>query len=171
MNKMGKILCLIFIFALYCSKESVTGISTGQSFSVDGIIKNQNLVFSFQPKEEKFMRNKDFFNFIYFEGDTLCFGFKLDIRADKKDVAVFFINPKSGEKYPAERIDIIKGKRVAGFSLVGSILEHFFKEQADAPFKAENFKTAIPFIIRFEPVESSGNAPLETSGEFKIELQ
>ena len=172
MNKMNKIFCLIFALALCCSKESVTGISIGQSFSADGIIKDENLVFRFQPKREKFAKNKDFFNFIYFEGDTICFSFKLKVRADKKDIAVFFINPKSGRKYPAERIDIIDGNRVAGFSLAGSILECFFKEQADLPYNAENFDGAIPFVIRFEPVKSeSGNMPLEVSGEFKIELQ
>jgi len=170
MTKMGKIFCLIFILALCCSKESLTKITIGQSFSADGIIKDETLVFRFQPQREKFVKNKDFFNFIYFEGDTLCFSFKLNARIDKKDFAVFFVNPKSGGKYPAERIDIIDGNRVAGFSLIGSILEHFFREQADSPFKTEDFDKAIPFVIRFEPALSS-NAPREVNGEFKIELR
>jgi hypothetical protein len=161
---------LIFVFALSCSREfAVTKASMGQGLSPAGDITNESLVFRFRTKET-FAKNKDFFNFIYFEGDTLCFSFKFSKPIEKESLAVFFINPSSGEKYTAERIDIIAAKRVAGFSLTGSLLEQFFKNKINAPFSGR-FTAGIPFIIRIEAAYNGQRVSHEMRGEFKIELE
>lgn len=142
----------------------------GSRISPSGKISDSNLNFIFK-KCKKAVTSKDLFNYIYFEGDTICFSFLLSGEVDKKNVDVCFIDPHNGKNYSAERVDLYKN-RVSGFSLVGSILEKF---------KADSLKRSvpedmwcckeIPFRIRIIIKNENGIVQSTIGGSFRIEYE
>ena len=101
-----KILCLIasaaFIF-FGCSREfKAESIELGSNISNKGLISENGNTYNF--KFDKTGSMKDLFNYIYFEGDTVCFSadFTQDIQGEP---SVYFVDPNSGIKIKAERIE------------------------------------------------------------------
>lgn len=154
--KTGRIAYLFLLLAIFfylpvsCSKElAITETALGQKLSANGKIANESLTFIYDPKEA-FSKNMDFFNFVYFEGDTLCFSFKLAKNLTEKQVAVYFINPITNTEFKAERVDIT-GKYVTGFSLTGTLLEQFFGDILELAFDSKRFiNKDISFIVRID---------------------
>jgi hypothetical protein len=124
----------------------LTGISTGSKLSQKGLVIDSSLEYAFDYKRQgKF---SDLCNFIYFEGDTVCFSF--DFSADIDGTArVYFVNTETKKRILAERIEILRS-RVYGFSLAGSLLEYFNAGHLDSPVPKENRTIKQPFILRIE---------------------
>jgi len=178
-NYFVKPLLILFMLMLFlpaaCSNEQkITKTIVGQNFSADGKTTNTNLIFQFHTKDT-FNKNKDFFNFVYFEGDTVCFSYKLAQAITKEQLKIYFINPKTNARFAAERIDIINNNLVTGFSLVGSILEQFFGDRLEQSFQEKAFINAdIPFIVSIEISADAEKQTAEimqnTETSFKITL-
>ena len=126
---------------------AVGKITTGSQVNIlDGTMEEKSLEFFFkEPKKQN--TSSDIFNFIYFEGDTLCFSYTLTQRLYKSQAAVFFINPQTGEAFPVERLEVYR-YRIYGFTLVGSILEKFYHPELKKKPPADKWCCReIPFII------------------------
>ncbi|MCP4131586.1 MAG: hypothetical protein GY754_11460 [bacterium] len=166
-------LCLLLFCA--CSGElAITSAQLGSHYSIDGDITAKSLLFKFKPfKREKgeSKKVKDLFNYIYFEEDTLCFAFSINRSIKKDRVAVWFINPATGERFPAERIDMFD-KKIAGFSLVGSLLERFYKQDLQKPLPANAYCCKkIPFIVRIDIREDAKTISSQVKGSFRVEYK
>ncbi len=148
-----KLLAFLFIASFLLSfcrpTELVTeDILTGSDFSRTGEIKKTGLTYRFQQKKHEHV--KDLFNYIYFQGDTLCFSLSLNREIGKEHVKAWFVNSISGEQYKAERLEV-EGKKIFGFSLLGSILEQFFKKELTKPVPGGSYCCKdIPFGIIVE---------------------
>ncbi len=113
----------------------------GSSVSMTGAIANTSLTYTFTPC--KHCRSpKDLCNYIYFQGDTLCFSIQCNQNIEKALITAYFENTVTHATYKAERIEKIKNT-VYGFSLVGSLLEiiyfgnikkNYFFETISLPF-------------------------------------
>lgn len=141
---------LLLSLSLSSCKEKPLAVEktvTGSRIDIlDGVIENRSLDFHFKEPEKKHT-SRDLFNFIYFEGDTICFSYSLTRRLYRSQVSIHFINPKTGESFPAERIEVYR-YRVFGFSLAGSILEKFHsKELNKKPPAGDWCCRDIPFIL------------------------
>ncbi len=90
---------------------------------------------------------RDLFNFLYFEGDTLCFSVEFSEPLTNARAEAWFVNPKTGRRYRAERLEI-SGTILWGFSLVGSLMEKFYAEMSAKPLPPGNFCCRkIPFEL------------------------
>ncbi len=119
----------------------------GSSLHADGEIKSGDLQFLF-PSLRKGGSNKDLFNHLYFQGDTLCFSLLFNGDAEKAPVEISFIHPENGKDIPVERVERYK-KRIYGFSLIGSLMEHHYSDllrQSRPP--GDYCCRDIPFILR-----------------------
>jgi hypothetical protein len=142
----------------------------GSRISASGKISDSNLNFTFK-KYKKAGISKDLFNYIYFEGDTICFSFLLSGEVDKKNVDVCFIDPHTGKNYSAERVDLYKN-RVSGFSLAGSILEKFNSDSLNRRIPKNMYCcNDIPFQVRI--IIKHGNSDIQSiiTGAFRIEYE
>lgn len=164
---------VLIIISPGCSKAplSVESLTTGSELDIlHGTIEQSSLDFHFNyPKKTR--TSADIFNFIYFEGDTICFSYTLSQRLFKKQAVVRFINPETNEAFPAERIEVYR-YRVFGFSLVGSILEKFYKKnlQGDPP-EDRYCCRPIPFIIEARFRNGEETITHRHQGTFKITYQ
>lgn len=133
-----KSLLLTLLMGMCCSSEHIilTG-ALGSSLSPDGTLENASLVYRFDTFTRG-GRNRDLFNYLYFEGDTICFSFELEQRVDRNAIAVWFINPKTGRRFAAERVDL-SARRIYGFSLLGSVMENFYREKLDEAIPADAY--------------------------------
>ncbi len=151
-----------------CSKnlEIVSG-ELGSSLAAEGEIGNSSLEYRLK-KSTRGTKNRDLFNSIYFQGDTLCFSFKLTRSVGREMVSAWFINPETGERYRAERIDIHE-KRVSGFSLLGSILENYYKQYLDAAIPHDAFCCRdIPIDVEISIDDNKNRVRKNLSGSFRI---
>ena len=83
-------------------------------------------------------------------------------------VSVWFINPETGKRYRAERIDIFE-KRISGFSLLGTILENYYKEILDAAIPPDAFCCRnIPLDIEISIDNEKNQLRKNLSGSFRI---
>ena len=143
-------ICIIsLIFGFFCVSCSKNDIEIGSDLS-NGKISNKNVVFTFK-KYSGNEKMKDLINFIYFEGDTLCFSYVLNSKEtlSQKDIKVH-VRSKDGKKFPFERVEI-KNNRIFGFSLVGSILEEFHKKELHKPYPENKFCCRpIPFSVEIK---------------------
>ncbi len=121
----------------------------GQSVSRAGVITDRSLVFTFAaPREKK--KAKDVFNYLYFQGDTICFSYQFPRSVEKCGASAEFINPLTGARFRAERLEKT-GNRLWGFSLVGSLLEKFFFAERDTPAPEDLYGGRdIPFAVDAE---------------------
>lgn len=121
------LICMI----LSCSPDVNKIISgkPGSNLSVDGEIEDHSLEFIFPIAKNK-RTNKDLFHYIYFKGDTVCFSFLTNYHVKAGSVRVWFVEPKSGKRFAAERVDVEKD-RIHGFSLLGTLMAQFHKESVE----------------------------------------
>jgi len=134
----------LFLFTACADKPlKVINAECGSSVSISGAIANNSLTYTFKPCTH--CRSlKDVCNYIYFQGDTLCFSIQCNKNIEPATITAYFENPKTHKTYKAERIETMK-KTVYGFSLVGSLLETIFWEDIK---KHGFFKTVkLPFVI------------------------
>ncbi len=146
----------------------VESLDTGSDIDIlHGTIDNSSLSYSF-PEPKKNRCSGDIFNHLYFEGDTLCFSYTLSRRLWKKQVSVKFINPANGMSFPAERIEVYR-YRVFGFSLVGSLMEQFYKSELKKPAPADDYCCRdIPFIIEATFRDRGESVTHSHKGTFRI---
>lgn len=113
----------------------------------NGSISNIQLTYTFKKYEGK-NSVQDLINFMYFQGDTICFRFNPPDYNTKSSIKAWFVNPSTGKAYPAERIDM-HDDGYTGFSLVGSIMEKFKRKILKNKIPVKSFCCKeIPFIIR-----------------------
>jgi hypothetical protein len=161
---------LIILFFLSC-KGNTGGVSdflTGQTLNTsNGEIIDTSLEYRIK-RYQKGGKYRDLFDYIYFQGDNICFSFKFSDRIDNKKITVNFSHPSSGLIFPAERIDII-GNRCFGFSLLGSVLEKLFENQLDINVNSEMFCCReIKFEIIVEVREENKSRRYNFPGRFSI---
>lgn len=121
----------------------ITNAACGSSVLMNGAIANTSLTYTFKPC--KHCRSlKDICNYIYFQGDTLCFSIQCNQNIESATVTAYFENPATHTTYKTERIEKVK-KTIYGFSLVGSLLENIYREEIN---KNPCFKAVkLPFVI------------------------
>jgi hypothetical protein len=160
------LLPLILFPACSGNLEIVSG-ELGSSLAAEGEIGNTSLEYRLK-RFTRGTKNRDLFNFIYFQGDTLCFSFKLTRSVRGEMVSAWFINPETGERYRAERIDIHE-KRVSGFSLLGSILENYYRQNLDAAIPHDAFCCRdIPIDVEISIDFNKSHVRKNLSGSFRI---
>lgn len=126
-----KAVTVFILMILSCSpdvKHIISG-EIGSNLSVDGEIEGQSLEYIF-PRPKNRRTNKDLFHYIYFKGDTVCFSFLTNFPVKGDKVMVWFVQPETGKRFPAERIDI-ENERVNGFSLLGTLMAQFHKKRLE----------------------------------------
>lgn len=147
-----------------CSREfAVSSVSTGSNFSKTGIITEPATAYSFHFV--KGTKMKDLFNYIYFEGDMLCFS--ADFTGDVEgEVKAYFTDPATGKRFPAERVERDRS-RVYGFSLVGSTLENFLRAglEKDIP---DQRTISLPFAVTVVASHGEKQAVAETKGTLRV---
>ncbi len=174
--KKSLLLVLVFIlglaFFVFQDKEGIHYLNLGSDLGGSGEISKTSLSYSFDYniKEKENTSIQKLFNFIYFEGDTLCFSAKFGEEVKKQDVKIFFINPKNGDVFPAERVDIDR-KKISGFSLVGTILEQFYSVNSKKGLSLVDFADIkIPFIVRIEIDNGEKIYTKEKTSSFKLNI-
>jgi hypothetical protein len=162
---------MILLFASCSGGFRMISAGTGSNLSPDGTISDSSLAYSFRnPGDLK--TNKDLFNFMYFEGDTVCFSFRFSRPVTEKQVSAYFVDPPSGKAFPAERLDIHDGVTVSGFSLTGSLMEQFFAETISRPADPASLRgREIPFTVRLLVALPEKTGTFETKGTFRIEYR
>ena len=173
---MIKFFCINIIISLIivagCSKGNLMLLSKklGSDLSNEGIITDNSLEFKFKAFHKK-GKVKDLFNYLYFEGDALCFSFKFNKNVQGSDIKVWFIDSVKNNAFPAERIDINKDV-VHGFSLVGSIMESFLKENLNKKIPPAKYCCEdIRFSVKIEINKDSDSIVFKEENSFKILYQ
>ena len=162
--------CLILVLVLSlsagCSREfKGESIRFGSDLTKTGLIAKPLAEYSFSYAKGGTM--KDLCNFIYFEGDTVCFSADFSGTVDG-DVAVWFVDPLSGRRIMAERVERLRS-RVYGFSLVGSLCEFLYKGSLDAPVTPEgNRRLSRPFTVIVEAAGKGRKSLIEGRGELTV---
>jgi hypothetical protein len=167
------ILCAVLLAFSSCGGkgESPLGEGTlGSRVSMRGKITDPALTYVFRP----FTRGgtvKDLFNFLYFEGDTVCFSFPLGADAAPGAVSAVFTDPVHGVEVEAERLESADG-RAFGFSLVGSLMEKFFHDELARPAPRDGYCCRdIPFRVRCTVKTPGGPFERYIDGAFRIEYR
>jgi hypothetical protein len=145
------LIIIVIILITGCTQDElqITEHAFGRDLSTGGTIIDEDLEYTFN-KYEKNGTIRDLFNYIYFEGDTICFHFRFNRSVNEKDISVWFKNPADNSLYHAERVEI-KGSTVYGFSLVGSLLDSFYKNKLNNQIPEKAFCCRkIPFIVKIK---------------------
>lgn len=155
-----------------CSRPDPSGKITirageaGSVLSAGGEITDESLEYVFKPRRVGTVR--DLFNHLYFQGDTLCFSFTFSGDAADKDIRVSFMNPATGEAFPVERLEKY-GNRVFGFSLVGTVMEQFFRARLNDAAPPDGFCCRdIPFEVALVACGAKENTATRIKGAFRI---
>lgn len=153
-----------------CAKKPFEAMSIefGKDITRAGDISGHNLVFAFTPFSGG-KRAKDIYNYLYFKGDTLCFRAEFSEEIQPESIEAFFISPQKRAPVPVERVEVQR-TLVWGFSLVGSLLEHFY---GDIPAPPDRFAgKKIPFEIHLRVKNRKGEVAMAIrSGSFIIEYR
>ncbi len=158
----------ILLLGLCCSSEHIIlDGALGSSLSPEGTIENASLAYRFHAFKRG-GKNRDLFNYLYFEGDTICFSFELEQQVDRNAISVWFINPKTGNRFAAERVDL-SARRVCGFSLLGSVMEDFYHEKLDGAIPADaHCCREIPFAVALIVQTPREKVEKTVHGSFRI---
>jgi hypothetical protein len=171
-NRAAVFCALVIAFASCAEKGGpMPGEGTlGSRVSMRGKITDPSLTYAFRP----FTRDgtvKDLFNYLYFEGDTVCFSFPLGADAAPGTVSAVFADLAHGIEVEAERLEIADG-RAFGFSLVGSLMEKFFHDELARPAPADGYCCRdIPFRVRCTLRAPGGPVERHIDGAFRIEYR
>ncbi len=149
--------CIFIPFFLSCSEERelISDFRTGQVINLsNGEISNRDLNYRIKTFTKK-GKNRDLFDYIYFQGDNICFSFKFSKRITKGDIKVKFSDPAGTWTLPSERTEF-KGNRSYGFSLLGSLLEKKYSSFLNAPLTKQKFCCRkISFNVIVEIIENN----------------
>jgi hypothetical protein len=166
MFRIKKSIHFIFLcaFIFGCSREfALSDFNLGSNLSSKGLITDTKTEFSFSYSGGG--AYTDLFNYIYFQGDTVCFSY--DFNGDvAKNARVWFVDQASGRKKDAERIEVLKS-RVYGFALAGSLLEFFKKDSLHNKIGTER-KIVQPFTLIIEAEGKGKKIVAEKKGEFTV---
>ena len=152
MTKQRVVPVFIFILSLFLSfcsprEQGLSSVTFGSGLDTKGHINGKSLSFNFSAGDGEMRTVRDLFNFIYFEGDTLCFSLELNRPVKKGEISVAFRAPGKEMLFPAERLEV-KECQVWGFSLVGSLLENFYAASLTESLKGTAFQNkVIPFEL------------------------
>jgi len=122
----------------------------------------------------------DLINSIYFQGDCIHFSFTLNRPAPSDKVSVTFSAPGGEQSMPAERLEVRRNTvlgitssfMVYGFSLVGSILERFHKNELEGPPPADGYCCRdMPFEITLEIDDEQGSLRETMKSAFRIRYE
>jgi hypothetical protein len=142
----------------------------GSRLAPGGAIADAGLEYVFRPYKGR-GTVKDLFNHLYFQGDTVCFSVMLPSAADSSRTLVSFVNPADGASFEAERVEV-RGKRVYGFSLVGSIMEDFFSGALGRPLPEGAYCCVpVPFEIVIMSGDGAGRVERRLRGSFIIRYE
>ncbi len=120
--------------------------SFGKDINAEGEAVKGPLSYTFRPYRRG-GTGRDLFNFLYFEGDTLCFSIEFSEPLVNARAEGWFENPKTGKRYRVERLET-SGNTLWGFSLVGSLMEKFYGEMSMKPLPPDAFCCRdIPFEL------------------------
>jgi hypothetical protein len=155
---------LILAVMLGCSREfALSDFTLGSNLSSKGLVTDKKTDFTFSYSGGG--NYSDLFNYIYFQGDTVCFSF--DFTGDvNKNARVWFVDQATGRTKYAERIEVLKS-RVYGFALAGSLLEFFKKETLHSKIGTEK-KIVQPFTLVIEAEGKDKTVVVEKKGEFSV---
>jgi hypothetical protein len=120
-----RILSLLLLTA--CSADTAIHISPDPSRKIPA--SHNNLIYRYTIPSGT-TRYRDLFNHIYFEGDTAGFHTTLGKLNRGGAITAYYINADETVRVHAERLEI-EQNRAWGFSLVGTLLEHFHKDKLD----------------------------------------
>lgn len=167
--------CMIVLSAILsprCWTEPALAVRSGalgSRLAPDGAVDDDRLEFRFDRRSADAKRtNRELFDYFYFQGDTICFSFELSKDLAPGSARVWFVDPLTGEHLPAERIDV-RGRRVSGFSLVGSLLRdrHRVRHAEPVPpgrWCCERIPVAVAIVI----ADGDGASTGVISGRFSI---
>lgn len=163
--------CIVLLASCVDRELRVVSRELGQDITREGRITGSSLVFAFPP----YRRGgtcRDLFNYLYFRGDTLCFSFRLSRRVEGRAVAAAFIEPATGRRFPAERLES-RGDTVWGFSLVGSLMEKFHDTRLGDEVPEGAFCCrGIPFIVELSvPGKAGDTVTARIESSFRIEYR
>ena len=164
-----RLLLALFAGGCLCSPPGppLDGLVLGSSLEPDGSMADESLAYTFRPFLKK-GTNRDLFNHIYFQGDTVCFSVRTSRPVAKSAVRAWFVDPESGRRFPAERLDV-EGKRISGFSLVGSLLGSFFEGIRDKPAPKGHLNgVSVPFELIVTMADESGEHSVSVKSSFVI---
>ncbi len=172
MRELTTLSLILFFWLAGCgnSANKLSEIDTGSRLNLrSGEITDSSLEFVFKPSSKK--TNRDLFNYIYFEGDNICFSFTFPQKMKPSSVKVWFADKITGKKYPAERIDI-KENIVFGHSLTGSLLESFLGHKLDEEVPSDKHQDKkFIFTVFAEVKEGEKILTTEKTGEFTIRFE
>jgi len=167
-----KPLAAAMLIALLCSCGTGTfrlmDHGFGQEVTRQGRIINTSLQFTF-PAYRRGGTARDLFNFLYFQGDTLCFSFRFSHNVSAGTVSAEFIDPATGRRFDAERLEV-NGETVWGFSLVGSLMENFKRTDLASPVPGDGYCCRdIPFAVEVSASgENGGTMTARGNSSFTI---
>ncbi len=163
-------ICFFSAFFHSCSEERglISDFRTGQVVDLsNGEISHADLDYRIKVFKKN-GKNRDLFDYIYFQGDNICFSFKFSKRIDKGKINVRFSDPSGAWTFPSERTEF-KDNRCYGFSLLGTLLEKQFSSHLDTPLSKEMFCCRkITFNIVIEVVEEKILRKFTFSRNFSI---
>lgn len=118
----------------------------GKNISTQGEAVDGPLSYTFRPYRGG-GTGRDLFNFLYFEGDTLCFSMEFSEPLINARAEGWFVNPETGKRCRVERMEK-SGNILWGFSLVGSLMEKFYADMSMKPLPHDAFCCRdIPFEL------------------------
>lgn len=146
------LLCVLLAAGCVPREPAVVETATGQSLTPDGQVSDTSHRYVFKkPSRPGTLR--DLYNHIYFQGDTLCFSLRLNRPLKSPSIHAIIRDPRSGIETEVERLETA-GKRVYGFSLIGSILENFHRGPMDRKADISNREgRRVPCVIEIRIVE------------------
>lgn len=168
-NKCKFLLLISLLLIFSCSsKDDISDFEYGSNLYKNGQIENKSTKYDFSGfKEDSHSMLKNYFDYIYFEGDTLCFSFEFPHEFKKKDVVVFFDFPDKKISVRAERIEVNK-TRIYGFSLIGSLLEYYYYDKLHDNYNSSDLKKKYDCVLRIELNERGKIHYFEKNISFKI---
>jgi len=145
-------LFFLILFFSSCSifKLSISNFKVGSDLNLEtGKIKNYSTEYTFKKFTEGKLY-KNLFDYLYFQGDTFCLSFKTNHHVDRDKIKIFIRQKNSNLKFRAERIEVSE-KKIFAFSLIGSLMENFYKDNLSQKLPKGNFCCKkIPIIINIQ---------------------
>lgn len=160
---------LFFLIVLKCGFLNSKEISLGNDLNNEGTITQKSLSYNF-IKKQNLKTYKDLFNYIYFQGDTLCFSINTVKDFKNSEVKVYYIYLKNKKKYKAERIEVEHNK-IYGFSLIGSILEKIYVNSLEKPIDELPNKLEVPFTVYIEIFDNQQKIIKQKSSMFFVQIK